>query len=1023
MRMRNVKRWLTSLLCVAMLFSTLSVFGAVPKAKAVSTYDGEAGAAWGRANYKGKYNYSCATFASQCLNAGGFTDVYDAGCTSLRRKLLATGVFVEYPLEVTKQKIYPHSSANNGKVSVGDVLLVHKRGSSTYVHAYVAETVNDGPLYVVQTSLGDVYGSRHCWFDYNGNTTDYEIVSMHYTGKTPEPDPNRDELGCTTAYAGWYQVTYRTGASVNSGHNKNWNSKVGEIPYGQYVYISKATGTGSGNLGHITYNGVERYIAMGMLTRMSGNPIGAVENFWGEEGNVRLTGWAFDWDNCEAQLQINVYLDSELVYQGKAEAERTDINQAYSNVVGSYHGYNFWISTNKTGNHSYSVYAINVGSGDHTCIGSGTVNIPAPVEDLCSTAYAGWYYVSADKVEIHSEHNLSSSIREAIKDQRVYVTKATGTGVGQLGHITLSDGKEYYIAMAGLTRLTGVESEAGLTCANASGGYIISRGSAYNWDDLNEKVTVRIVADSGQEVTVVANQSGYNPLYRWSVLTPNEESQGDNHNFTTKLGVLSGGKHTIHVYVYSSRKGGWIETETQELEVDTVTKLDIESLPAKTEYSVGDTLDTTGLKLKATCELTPWPAMEREVTGDFTCTPMVLNAAGEQTITVNYRGETTTFKVHVKSNDTEAPVISDVQVTNVTTEGYDVSCTVTDNVGVNRVQFPTWTDANGQDDLLSDWSINPKASGTRNGDTWTFHVSIADHNNERGKYITHIYAYDDAGNIQSNINVASGVEVPVPNPTLTFDANGGTAEFDTKQAERGAAYGALPEAWMDGYVFDGWYTDAVGGSRVSSSTVYTAAGHTTLYAHWMPVASDAEQGWSLQDGTLIITSQGAMQDYTSARETPWFSDRADIRKIVVQNGVTSIGNYAFYGCENVTSVALPSTVTQIGKLAFYGCRNLSSLTLPDSLTMVEDYAFAKASGLGTIAFKGSAPLFGAGVFADVSAEVRYPAEDSTWTDAVRQSYTGNVSWAGVSEAELTVQTSDLQLNDPELEALLADSCV
>ena len=751
MRMRNVKRWLTSLLCVAMLFSTLSVFGAVPKAKAVSTYDGEAGAAWGRANYKGKYNYSCATFASQCLNAGGFTDVYDAGCTSLRRKLLATGVFVEYPLEVTKQKIYPHSSANNGKVSVGDVLLVHKRGSSTYVHAYVAETVNDGPLYVVQTSLGDVYGSRHCWFDYNGNTTDYEIVSMHYTGKTPEPDPNRDELGCTTAYAGWYQVTYRTGASVNSGHNKNWNSKVGEIPYGQYVYISKATGTGSGNLGHITYNGVERYIAMGLLTRMSGDPLGSVDSYGTDAGSVWLNGWAFDWDNCEEQLQINVYLDDNLVLQGKADGERSDVNGSYSWVVGSYHGFSLRANTNLSGSHKMDVYAINVGSGANKCIGSVWVDIPAA--------------------------------------------------------------------------------------------------------------------------------------------------------------------------------------------------------------------DTTG------------------------------------------------------------PEISNVQVTNVTTEGYDVSCTVTDNVGVNRVQFPTWTDANGQDDLLSDWSINPKASGTRNGDTWTFHVSIADHNNERGKYITHIYAYDDAGNIQSNVNVASGVEVPVPNPTLTFDANGGTAEFDTKQAERGAAYGALPEAWMDGYVFDGWYTDAVGGDRVSSSTVYTAAGHTTLYAHWMPVASDAEQGWSLQDGTLIITSQGAMQDYTSARETPWFSDRADIRKIVVQNGVTSIGNYAFYGCENVTSVALPSTVTQIGKLAFYGCRNLSSLTLPDSLTMVEDYAFAKASGLGTIAFKGSAPLFGAGVFADVSAEVRYPAEDSTWTDAVRQSYTGNVSWAGVSEAELTVQTSDLQLNDPELEALLADSCV
>lgn len=860
MRMRNVKRWLSSLLCVAMLFSTLSVFGAVPKAKAVSTYDGEAGAAWGRANYKGKYNYSCATFASQCLNAGGFTDVYDAGCTSLRRKLLATGVFVEYPLEVTKQKIYPHSSANNGKVSVGDVLLVHKRGSSTYVHAYVAETVNDGPLYVVQTSLGDVYGSRHCWFDYNGNTTDYEIVSMHYTGKTPEPDPNRDELGCTTAYAGWYQETKdKTGASVNADHHKNWNSnrKVGEIPYNGYVYVSKATGTGSGNLGHITYNGNECYVAMGLFTRVNdrtGDPVTAMDSCVGKEGGISLTGWAFDWDSPYESLQIKVYLQNVLAYQGVANVERSDLNKNVSGDIGDYHGFNLWVPA-EPGNYSYSVYAVNVGAGNDTIIDFGFLTVP-------------------------------ESDTTGPEISNVQVTNVTNTGYDVSCTVTDPSGVDKVLFPTWITREDG------------------SGDLADNWD---------------QDSRIFGTRDGDT----WKV----HINAADHENRSNYI----------------------------------------------TDIRAWDMRGNLG----------------------------------------SYLG------IHVNL-DTELPVISDVQVTNVTTEGYDVSCTVTDNVGVNRVQFPTWTDANGQDDLLSDWSINPKASGTQNGDTWTFHVNIADHNNEHGTYLTHIYAYDDAGN--RNVFTLE-IEVPVPNPTLTFDANGGTAEFDTKQAERGAAYGALPEAWMDGYVFDGWYTDAVGGDRVSSATVYTAAGHTTLYAHWMPVASDAEQGWSLQDGTLIITSQGAMQDYTSARETPWFSDRADIRKIVVQNGVTSIGNYAFYGCENVTSVALPSTVTQIGKLAFYGCRNLSSLTLPDSLTMVEDYAFAKASGLGTIAFKGSAPLFGAGVFADVSAEVRYPAEDSTWTDAVRQSYTGNVSWAGVSEAELTVQTSDLQLNDPELEALLADSCV
>ena len=558
----------------------------------------------------------------------------------------------------------------------------------------------------------------------------------------------------------------------------------------------------------------------------------------------------------------------------------------------------------------------------------------------------------------------------------------------------------------------------------ATGQYNIE-GYAWDWDNTNAQVKIELYLDSQLSAVTYANQYEDYPRRFYYALT-DEGNPGYYHGFSIPIQVKDPGTHTVRTVAYSADGQTSKEIGSLTIETPAVTNLEVATMPNKVDYKVGEAFDATGLVLRAT-RYGIWAGTSTSqrtefVTTGYTYTPEKFTTAGDQTVTATYYGQSTSFTVHVKANDVEAPVISNVQVTNVTTEGYDVSCTVTDNVGVNRVVFPTWTALNDQDDLAPEWwDVNHTATrGTQNGDTWTFHVNIADHNNEHGTYLTHIYAYDDAGN--RNVFTLE-IEVPVPDPTLTFDANGGTAEFDTKQAERGAAYGALPEAWMDGYVFEGWYTDAVGGDRVSSATIYTAAGHTTLYAHWMPVASDAEQGWSLQDGTLIITSQGAMQDYTSARETPWFSDRADIRKIVVQNGVTSIGNYAFYGCENVTSVTLPATVTQIGKLAFYGCRNLSSLTLPDSLTMVEDYAFAKASGLGTIAFKGSAPLFGAGVFADVSAEVRYPAEDSTWTDAARQSYTGNVSWAGVSEAELTVQTSDLQLNDPELEALLADSCV
>lgn len=863
MKMRNVKRWLASLLCVAMLFSTLSVFGAVPKAKAVSTYNGEAGAAWGRANYKGKYNYSCATFASQCLNAGGFTDVYDAGCTSLRRKLLATGVFVEYPLEVTKQKIYPHSSANNGKVSVGDVLLVHKRGSSTYVHAYVAETVNDGPLYVVQTSLGDVYGSRHCWFDYNGNTTDYEIVSMHYTGKTPEPDPNRDELGCTTAYAGWYQETGSGGANVNSRHSKNWGDQVGVLKKGEYVYVSKATGTGSGNLGHILYNGVERYIAMGLFKRVNdrtGDPFGALDGCIPEEGGFRLIGWALDWDAPYTALQINVYLDGQLVLQGKADAQRTDLNQNIAGDIGDYHGYNLWIPTDKTGEHSYSVYAINEGAGSHVCIKEGTVNLPVRDKD-----------------------------GPVISD--VKVTNVTNKG---------------YDVSCKVTDPSGVDRVMFPTWTTANGQ-----------DDL---------------------------LRDWNT---NPKARG----------TQNGDTWTFHVDIADhNNEGGEYGTD----------------IHAYDKYGNANSLGAPRVSI-----------------------------------------------------DTEAPVISDVKVSNITTEGYDVSCTVTDNVGVNRVVFPTWTVLNDQDDMIKDWGSDPKTRGTQSGDTWTFHVNVADHNNERGAYLTHIYAFDDAGNHSAVGSEIGQIIVPEPYPAITFDACGGRAEFTEKQLERnadGMHYGALPEAWMDGYVFDGWYTDAVDGTRVSRTTAYTAEGNTTLYAHWTPVAADAEQGWSLQDGTLVITVQGAMQDYDSAAQTPWFKDRAEIRKIVVQNGVTTIGDYAFYGCENVTSVTLPDTVTQIGKLAFYGCKDLRTLTVPDSVLVVEDYAFAEA-GLQSIVFRGSAPVLGAGIFAGLNAEVQYPMAAAGWTEEAKQSYTGSVSWLGVGAEALAAEESELQLDDPVLASLLADSCV
>ena len=67
--------------------------------------------------------------------------------------------------------------------------------------------------------------------------------------------------------------------------------------------------------------------------------------------------------------------------------------------------------------------------------------------------------------------------------------------------------------------------------------------------------------------------------------------------------------------------------------------------------------------------------------------------------------------------------------------------------------------------------------------------------------------------------------------------------------------------------------------------------------------------------------------------------------MVIESGVTSIGEYAFYGCSSLTSITIPEGVTTIGGSAFEDCRRLSSITIPKSVTTIGEYAFSDCSSL------------------------------------------------------------------------------
>lgn len=122
-------------------------------------------------------------------------------------------------------------------------------------------------------------------------------------------------------------------------------------------------------------------------------------------------------------------------------------------------------------------------------------------------------------------------------------------------------------------------------------------------------------------------------------------------------------------------------------------------------------------------------------------------------------------KVTIQEKDLTGPEITDYKISDIGIEGYTVRCKVTDKSGVDRVQFPTWTANNDQDDLADDWAVNAAYTGTKNGDVYTYRVKTSMHNNEKGSYVTHIYAYDKYGNV--NVKALDSVVVPdLPDSTM-----------------------------------------------------------------------------------------------------------------------------------------------------------------------------------------------------------------------------------------------------------------
>ncbi|MDR1682777.1 MAG: leucine-rich repeat domain-containing protein [Candidatus Symbiothrix sp.] len=105
---------------------------------------------------------------------------------------------------------------------------------------------------------------------------------------------------------------------------------------------------------------------------------------------------------------------------------------------------------------------------------------------------------------------------------------------------------------------------------------------------------------------------------------------------------------------------------------------------------------------------------------------------------------------------------------------------------------------------------------------------------------------------------------------------------------------------------------------------------------------------SLSDSTLTVRGTGEMENYASPRFVPWSSNSFFIARVVIEEGATSIGVYAFADCSNLTEITIPTSVTSIGAYAFAGCSSLTEFTIPASVTSVEAGAFYACSSLTEI---------------------------------------------------------------------------
>ena len=346
----------------SMAFASVSVNAANTADSLVAIAEGELG----NTNYRKYSSYSnawCADFVSWCARQAGVDSIPStASCYSMYNSMIANGCQeVASPQKGDIVFFFCNSCTGTANIWCHVGIMIN---SSTSIDGNYSGKVSYDNSYSHYGSLG----YKHS----NGISKIYVRPLYGNPNNFPgEEDTSWNVPAEKTANT--YLNTYNSAGVMESGHN---------IDAGDPCYIERVYKNGYAWVRYPTPSG-DRWayaLASGFSLEKKGyNPVGYCDSVTSNNsGEIYLRGWAFDWDNVNAELLIHVYVNDKHYATLIADQPRSDVNDIYSGA-GTNHGFETTLIVNKSGNLNIKVYAINVGSGSNALVENGerTVSVSA----------------------------------------------------------------------------------------------------------------------------------------------------------------------------------------------------------------------------------------------------------------------------------------------------------------------------------------------------------------------------------------------------------------------------------------------------------------------------------------------------------------------------------------------------------------------------------------------------------------------------------------------------------------------